>query len=144
VLRKSPVAKDVDLPYLAKKTEGYSGADITEICQRATQLAIRECISKEAARAETGAENLEEVDPVPEITRGHFTEAMKTSRRSVSDADIRKYEMFAQTLVHSRSTLTDTLGNFEWPDQPSGEHQSGGPIQPINTVVPDQDDLYGD
>ena len=29
-------------------------------------------------------------DPVPEITRKHFEEAMKFARRSVSDNDIRK------------------------------------------------------
>jgi transitional endoplasmic reticulum ATPase len=33
-LRKSPVAADVDLEFLARSTEGYSGADLTEICQR--------------------------------------------------------------------------------------------------------------
>ena len=31
----------VDLPYLAKMTRGFSGADLTEICQRACKLAIR-------------------------------------------------------------------------------------------------------
>lgn len=43
-LRKSPVAPDVDVPYLAKMTRGFSGADLTEICQRACKLAIRESI----------------------------------------------------------------------------------------------------
>jgi len=50
VLRKSPVAPDVDLDYLANKTVGFSGADLTEICQRACKLAIRECIEKEIER----------------------------------------------------------------------------------------------
>lgn len=45
-LRKSPVAKDVDLGALAKYTQGFSGADITEICQRACKYAIRENIEK--------------------------------------------------------------------------------------------------
>ena len=34
VLRKSPVSKDIDLDFLARTTNGYSGADLTEICQR--------------------------------------------------------------------------------------------------------------
>ncbi len=34
------------------------------------------------------------VDPVPEITKAHFEEAMKFARRSVSDNDIRKYAVF--------------------------------------------------
>merc|ERR1719395_375355 len=42
VLRKSPVAQDVDFDVLTKHTGGFSGADITEICQRACKYAIRE------------------------------------------------------------------------------------------------------
>jgi transitional endoplasmic reticulum ATPase len=96
---------------------------------------------------------MEEADPVPEITRSHFYEAMKTARRSVSDADIRKYEMFSQTLVHARSTLTDTQGSFEWPDQPTSASvpggptgTTGGPVQqtPSSNVYEDDDDLYAD
>lgn len=45
-LRKSPVARDVDLAALARYTHGFSGADITEICQRACKYAIRENIEK--------------------------------------------------------------------------------------------------
>jgi hypothetical protein len=40
-LRKSPVAPDVDINQLVKYTNGFSGADITEICQRACKYAIR-------------------------------------------------------------------------------------------------------
>jgi len=53
---------------------------------------------------------MDEDDPVPEITRAHFEEAMKFARRSVSDNDIRKYEMFAQTLQQSRGFGQ----NFRW------------------------------
>lgn len=45
-LRKSPLSKDVDLAQLAHHTNGFSGADITEICQRACKYAIRESIEK--------------------------------------------------------------------------------------------------
>jgi len=55
-------------------------------------------------------QEVEEYDPVPEITRAHFEEAMKFARRSVSDNDIRKYEMFAQTLQQSRGFG----GNFRY------------------------------
>jgi len=115
VLRKSPVSKDVDIEFLAGKTEGFSGADITEICQRATQLAIRESIEKEAEMIERGEMEIENVDPVPEITRKHFALAMKTARRSVSDGDLRKYEMFAQTLSQQRGSLTSNL--IEWENE---------------------------
>lgn len=121
-LKKSPVAPEVDLNFLARKTHGFSGADLTEICQRAAKLAIRASIDadiraerEKTARQEAGEEVMEEEveDPVPMITRSvvlwisydpltymgfreHFEEAMQYARRSVQDSDIRRYEMFAQ------------------------------------------------
>ena len=53
------------------------------------------------------AEQEDDFDAVPEITRQHFEEAMKFARRSVTDNDIRKYEMFAQTLQQSRAFGTN-------------------------------------
>lgn len=44
----------------------------------------------------------DETDEVAEIKPAHFEESMKYARRSVSDADIRKYQAFAQTLQQSR------------------------------------------
>ena len=43
-----------------------------------------------------------EEEPVPEIRRDHFEEAMRFARRSVTDNDIRKYEAFAQKLQTTR------------------------------------------
>jgi len=125
VLKNSPIAHDVSLEFLAQKTHGFSGADLTEIANRACRLAIRESIEKDLdlqrQRQEKGedAMDTEIEDPVPELTRLHFEEAMKTARRSVSDNDIRKYEMFAQTLVQSRGLGT----NFKFPDN---QFQQGG------------------
>jgi transitional endoplasmic reticulum ATPase len=138
-LKKSPVAKDVDIDFLASKTEGYSGADITEICQRAVKLAIRQSIEKAARRAEAGDSMQTDDEEHAEISRLHFAEAMKHSRRSVSDADIRKYDMFAQTLAQSRGSLTS---NFEWPNQ-GGQPQGNQGGQPSNfTTSEGDDDLY--
>jgi len=124
-LRKSPLAKEVDLEVLAKATNGFSGADITEICQRACKFAIRESIycdiemKKNTTNLENQGESLS--DPVPEITKAHFLEAMKYARRSVSDSDIRKYEMFAQKLQSSRSS--DGEFKFKKKDDPvKGEY----------------------
>lgn len=61
-------------------------------------------------------------DPVPEITKDHFEEAMKFARRSVSDNDIRKYEMFAQTLQQSRGFGS----NFRFPDSEGGSSGNAG------------------
>ncbi len=105
-LKNSPVADDVNLNFLAKSTHGFSGADLTEICQRAAKLAIRASIDADVRLArekkERGEESMEEdedEDPVPQITREYFEEAMKFARRSVSDNDIRRYEMFSQVCL---------------------------------------------
>lgn len=98
-LRKSPVDPSVNLEALAKSTEGFSGADITEICQRAAKNAIRESVTADLERAkkieagELDADTPFE-DPVPFIRKDHFEEAMSRARRSVSDNDIRQYEQF--------------------------------------------------
>jgi transitional endoplasmic reticulum ATPase len=77
-LKRSPVAADVDLGFLAKATHGFSGADLAEICQRSAKLAIRQSIEedmrKERARREREAagdadvkmeeDAVEEEDPV--------------------------------------------------------------------------------
>lgn len=42
--------QNVDLDYLARVTHGFSGADLTEICQRACKLAIRQAIEIEIRR----------------------------------------------------------------------------------------------
>lgn len=147
-LRKSPLAPDVDLQYLAKVTHGFSGADLTEICQRACKGAIRESIEQEIKRekerakdgAAEAAMDVEESDPVPEIRRDHFEEAMKYARKSVSEADIRKYEMFSQTLQQSRGFGT----NFRFPSgQTTGGAENTSTTASGGGVVEEGDyDLY--
>jgi len=148
-LRKSPVAKDVDVDFLAQSTQGFSGADLTEICQRAVKFAIRESIEKDIERQkarEADPDAMEEDDEEvsAEIRKDHFEEAMKFARRSVSDKDLRRYEMFAQTLVQSRGFGN----NFRFPDAPGGAAPAAGGAPPAaGGAAPapaddDDDDLY--
>jgi transitional endoplasmic reticulum ATPase len=181
VLRKSPIAPDVDFDLLVRFTHGFSGADITEICQRACKSAIRESIERDIARERRRAEAAaaaggdamdadgaaaggatangngapvaeeDEVDEVPCITKAHFEEAMKFARRSVSDADIRKYQAFAQTLQQSRGFGSD----FRFPEGGAGgggAPAGGAPASGAGAAAPafagaggaaaDDDDLY--
>ena len=57
VLRKSPVAPNISFDFLATLTEGFTGADLTELCQRATKAAIRESIEVEEQRRALAREN---------------------------------------------------------------------------------------
>merc|ERR1712012_1015306 len=77
-LRKSPVAPNVTMDFMSELTQNFTGADITELCQRACKAAIRESISAEedrrrlAGEAGADADMQEDVeDPVPMITRRH-------------------------------------------------------------------------
>lgn len=100
-LRKSPIGDDVDMDQLADATEGFSGADITEICQRAAKNAIRDSITAEIERqkrVEAGEMTQEEADelpdPVPYITAAHFEASMLKARRSVGPEIIAQYDEF--------------------------------------------------
>jgi transitional endoplasmic reticulum ATPase len=138
-LRRSPVAPDVDLNVIAKATNGFSGADLGFIVQRASKMAIKESIAfdiqRERRAKESGEEDVEMEDPVPEITRKHFEEAMAYARRSVSESDLRRYELFAQNLQQARG-----FGGFKFPDaMETNGNGSGG-----NAFGDDggDDDLY--
>ena len=146
-LRKTPIAADVDINHLADNTKGFSGADLTEICQRACKLGIRESIEKDIQREKARQANPQSADQmeddedlVPELRREHFEEAMKYARRSVSDADIKKYEMFSKTLQQSRGFGG---ADFRFPDGPNGTQASGSNTNNMYaTNQEDADDLY--
>jgi transitional endoplasmic reticulum ATPase len=38
-----------------------------------------------------GGKNVPSYDPVPEITRKHFEDALKTARKSVTNVDLEKF-----------------------------------------------------
>ncbi|KAJ6825004.1 cell division cycle protein 48-like protein [Iris pallida] len=142
-LRKSPVSKDVDLRALAKYTQGFSGADITEICQRAVKYAIRENIEKDIEKERKRSENPEameedDADEVAEIKPAHFEESMKYARRSVSDADIRKYQAFAQTLQQSRGFGAE----FRFTERSETAAGATGADPFASSAAADDDDLY--
>lgn len=108
-LRKTPMAPDVDLLIIARNTKGFSGADLGFITQRAAKLAIKQAISidierrKEREAAGEDVMDEDEDDPVPELTKAHFEDAMRDARPSVRDVDIRRYESFAQSMKNSSS-----------------------------------------
>ena len=66
--------------------------------------------------------DVDDEDEMTEVCKRHFEEAMKFARRSVSDQDIKKYEMFSQTLQQSRGFGS----NFRFPDGTSGGSGQAG------------------
>lgn len=156
-LRNTPLEPGLDLQEIAKITNGFSGADLLYIVQRSAKFAIKDSIEanirlekeKEAAKEASGSDDVEmtdkfkteeeeeeeEEDPVPFITRAHFEEAMKTAKRSVSDADLRRYESYAQQLQASRGQFT----NFRFSENDGETGDSGNAAFAAEA---EEDDLY--
>lgn len=79
----------------------------------------------------------DDVDDVSEIKPAHFEESMKFARRSVSDADIRKYQAFAQTLQQSRGFGSE----FRFTESTAGATTASDPFA-ASAGAADEDDLY--
>ncbi|ABL87861.1 AAA family ATPase, CDC48 subfamily [Pyrobaculum islandicum DSM 4184] len=76
--KATPLAKDVDLEELARRTEGYSGADLELLVREATFLALREDIN------------------VREVSMRHFEEALKKVRPSITPEMLKFYESWLE------------------------------------------------
>jgi len=142
-LRKTPVSDDVDIQYIAANTHGFSGADLGFVTQRAVKLAIKQSISmeiertkaREAAGEDTEMDEDEQDDLVPQLTKAHFEEAMRSARRSVTDVEVRRYEAFAQSMKNSGGSSF-----FRFPEE--GAAANGADSNTFGAAGEDED-LYG-
>ncbi|KAH3902730.1 AAA family ATPase CDC48 SCDLUD_000316 [Saccharomycodes ludwigii] len=137
-LRKTPLEPGLDLTAIVKATQGFSGADLSYIVQRAAKFAIKDSIeankryeAQQAIKAENAnaddvkmedGEEEEKPDLVPYITKHHFAEAMKTAKRSVSDSELRRYEAYSQQMKASRGQFS----NFSFGGSATGNNAEGG------------------
>ncbi|MBD3230798.1 MAG: CDC48 family AAA ATPase [Candidatus Lokiarchaeota archaeon] len=78
--KSMPLADDVNLGELAKKTEWYSGADIENVCREAGMIAINEDMQ------------------VKKIEMEHFEKALDSIQPSLSLDLIKNYEKFGEDL----------------------------------------------
>ncbi|XP_067085198.1 katanin p60 ATPase-containing subunit A-like 1 isoform X1 [Osmerus mordax] len=88
-LREVDVSDDVDLTLIADKIQGFSGADITNVCRDASMMAMRRRIqglSPEEIRA------LSRDELQMPVTMEDFTLTLRKISKSVSAADLEKYE----------------------------------------------------
>jgi transitional endoplasmic reticulum ATPase len=149
-LRKTPIHPDVDLSYIAANTDKFTGADLSEICNRAVKLAISDEIAKsmelEEMKVGMSPEDIEELEQKAieyesksVVMPLHFELAVRNARRSVSDHDLLQYSQFANILHQSRAQLNSaggTLGNFSFPKK---ANQLGFQN---NKVSEEEEDLY--
>ena len=80
-----PLSKDVSLDELARKSQGYSGADIEAICREAAMNALRE-----------------DVDAT-EVSSRDFDEAMERVSPSIAPEDDAWYQKFSKRLRRERA-----------------------------------------
>ena len=88
--RKKPLAEDVNLDELARRTEGYTGADLAAVCNTAVMLAIREYITN-SRNPEEAKKNLEGL----KVYRRHFEEALKKIK-PMSQRELEMYKKISE------------------------------------------------
>ena len=83
--QEMPLAEDVDISKLARKTDGYAGADIEGVCREAAMIALRSDIEASVVQMD------------------HFLSALEVVRASV-DPDVKKaYEQMESYFVSARA-----------------------------------------
>ncbi len=75
-----PIAEDIDIDKLAKKTKDMSGADIASICNEAVMLAIREYVQK------GGTMDKDDIEKT-EIKQEHFDEAYNKIKKQMEERE---------------------------------------------------------
>jgi transitional endoplasmic reticulum ATPase len=100
-LRNKPLSKDVSIEELTTMTDGYSGADIAEVCNEAGMLTLRELIYRCKSPEEASSRAQEIV-----IQRRHFEGAMKKIRVP-TPAERKRHEEIMQRFT-SRAKIEPT------------------------------------
>ncbi|PKI62051.1 hypothetical protein CRG98_017424 [Punica granatum] len=89
-LKTVEVAADVNIDEVARRTEGYSGDDLTNVCRDASMNGMRRKIAGKT-RDEIKNMSKDEISKDP-VAMCDFEEALVKVQRSVSVADIEKHE----------------------------------------------------
>ncbi len=93
-LKKKPLAEDVNLEELAKKTEGYTGADIAAVCNEAVMSSIREYIQKHGKIDKKELEKLK-------LEMRHLNEALEKVKPMPKE-ELEKYTRIAEKFNQTR------------------------------------------
>ncbi|HIP75186.1 MAG TPA: AAA family ATPase, partial [Thermococcus paralvinellae] len=91
--RRMPLAEDVNLRELARKLEGYTGADIAALAREAAMNALRRAVAKTSKVEEQSEEFLETL----RVSRRDFEEAMKKIKPSVTKYMMDYYKQFEES-----------------------------------------------
>lgn len=78
-LKDIPLGEDVDRDALARRLEGYSGADVAYLCRKVAEQTFLESVEKSADRP---------------ISKEDFDRVLRTLRPSVTAADLERFRKF--------------------------------------------------
>jgi transitional endoplasmic reticulum ATPase len=97
-----PLAEDVDLDALARRTEGYVGADIEAVCREASMAASREFIDTVSPEdIETSVGNVR-------VSMDHFEAALDEVNPSVTDETRQRYEEIERRFEQHEDEVDDS------------------------------------
>lgn len=91
------LSPEVNLDELAKRTENYTGADISAVCNEARMLAIREFILKRDSTENISKKDIES----SKVTLKHFEAALKQIKPT-SKESLEKYTALAEKFMNAR------------------------------------------
>ena len=92
--KNMPLAKDISLKNIAQITEGYSGADLENLCREAGMNAIRE-----------------KMNDLEKIELKHFEKAMEKIKSTLSKEVVERHEQLAKQITESRN-IRDTSADL--------------------------------
>ncbi|USS40671.1 CDC48 family AAA ATPase [Thermococcus aggregans] len=101
--RNVPLAEDVSLEELAKRTEGYTGADIEAVVREAALNAMRRAIAEGIIKPGMRAS---EIRQEVKVTMKDFEEALKKVGPSVSKETMEYYKRIEEMFKKGRAELT--------------------------------------
>ncbi|KAK7862339.1 hypothetical protein R5R35_005229 [Gryllus longicercus] len=90
-LKTLAVENDIDVSNLAQRLDGYSGADITNVCRNAAMMSVRREI---AGRTAEEIKNIKKEDIDLPVTAQDFEDALARCKASVSKKDVERYEQW--------------------------------------------------
>ncbi|ASJ16126.1 AAA family ATPase [Thermococcus chitonophagus] len=97
--RNMPLADDVNLEELAKRTEGYTGADIAAVCREAAMIAMRRALEQGILKEGMKAD---EIRRIAKVTMKDFEEALKKIGPSVSKETMEYYRRIQEQFKQAR------------------------------------------
>jgi transitional endoplasmic reticulum ATPase len=99
--RDKPLADDVDLDSLARRTEGYVGADVEAVAREASMAATREFI------ASVEPEDIDDSVGNVRVTMDHFETALEEVNASVTDETRDRYEQIEERFQRSEPDVSE-------------------------------------